>query len=234
MHWSVRALAGVWLGCLGAAAPATAQQARSAEQVMVVEEDGKRVFVNDGPIVIPRRPALRPAVLRSAARAGRGTDQVPSREAMESMATEAAEKYRVDPALVHAIIEAESSWDPFAVSSKGARGLMQLMPEKARELGVEDSFDPGQNLEGGVRHLRELLERYDGNLDYALAAYNAGGGAVQRAGGVPNYPETRAYVQKITDRYFSPGVKRRPVILEMSRIVYSFVAPSGKRVFTNE
>ena len=209
----------------------------TSEQLMAIEKEGKQVFVMDGPVVLNLRttPGARTAAIRSAAaRVGRTAESIPSQEALQSMATEAAEKHRVDPALVFAVIDAESGWNPFAVSSKGARGLMQLMPDKARELGVEDSFDPQQNLEGGVRHLRSLLERYNGNLDFALAAYNAGGGAVRRAGGVPNYPETRNYVRKITDSYFSPGTRRQPFVLEKARAVYSVLDNSGKRIFTNE
>jgi soluble lytic murein transglycosylase-like protein len=204
---------------------------------MAIEKEGKQVYVIDGPVVLNLRttPAARAAVIRSAAaRVGRTADNVPSQEVLQRMASEAAEKHRVDPALVHAVIDAESGWNPFAVSSKGARGLMQLMPEKAQELGVTDSFDAKQNLEGGVRHLRSLLEQYNGNLDFALAAYNAGGGAVKRAGGVPNYRETRNYVRKITDAYFSPGTNRRPFVMEQARAVYSVLDSSGKRIFTNE
>jgi soluble lytic murein transglycosylase-like protein len=211
--------------------------AKTTEQIMAIEKEGKQVYVMDGPVVLNLRttPGARASVIRSAAaRVGRTAENVPSQEMLQSMASEAAEKHRVDPALVHAVIDAESGWNPFAVSSKGARGLMQLMPEKAQELGVSDPFDPKQNLEGGVRHLRSLLEQYNGNLDFALAAYNAGGGAVRRAGGVPNYRETRNYVRKITDAYFSPGSSRRPFVMDQVRAVYSVLDGSGKRIFTNE
>lgn len=223
----------------GLAAPAVAQRpaARATEQMMTIEKEGKQVYVMDGPVVLNLRttPGARAAVIRSAAaRVGRAADNVPSQETLQGMASEAAEKHRIDPALVHAIIDAESGWNPFAVSAKGARGLMQLMPEKARELGVKDSFDPAQNLEGGVRHLRELLEQYNGNLDFALAAYNAGGGAVARAGGVPNYRETREYVRKITDAYFSGGTNRQPFVMQVKRAVYSVLDGTGRRIFTNE
>ncbi len=206
-------------------------------RIMTVEKEGKLVFVYDGPVTLNTQRAAGAslaAVQRAALRAGRADASIPSQETLQRMAGEAAERYRVDPALVHAIVEAESAWNPYAVSSKGARGLMQLMPEKAAELGVSDAFDPEQNLEGGVRHLRELLIQYDGNLDLALAAYNAGGGAVTRAGGVPNYPETRDYVRKITEAYFSPGRNRRPYIVESKRAVYAVTNSSGKRIFTNE
>jgi hypothetical protein len=113
---------------------------------------------------------------------------------------EIAERYGVDPALIHAVIDAESAFNPWAVSRKGAQGLMQLMPRTASALGVRDSFNPRENIEGGVRHLRYLLDRYPGNVSLALAAYNAGEGAVDYYGGVPPYAETQQYVQKILQR----------------------------------
>lgn len=150
------------------------------------------------------------------------------------MANEAAQRNQIDPALVHAVVEQESSWNPSAVSIKGALGLMQLMPGTAGDLGVTDAFDPEQNLDAGTRYLRALLERYDGNLDLALAAYNAGGGAVQRAGGVPNYRETRNYIQRITDAYFAPGSGRVEGWFKQSRKIYRTVDETGKRIYTNE
>ena len=114
----------------------------------------------------------------------------------------AARVHGVDEALVHAVIFAESSYDPEAVSPAGASGLMQLMPATAAQYGVRDLFDPAQNVSGGVRLLRDLLRQFDGNMELALAAYNAGAGAVIRAGNrVPPRPETVAYVPKVIDYY---------------------------------
>jgi len=120
---------------------------------------------------------------------------------LETLIAETARRHRLDPALVRAVVRVESAFQPQAVSPKGAQGLMQLMPGTARSLGVADPLDPAQNLDGGTRYLKDLVARYGGNLDLALAAYNAGERAVQRHGGVPPYPETREYVKKVLERY---------------------------------
>jgi len=124
---------------------------------------------------------------------------------LKRIADAAAKRNHLDPALVEAVIRAESDWNPFAVSDKGAFGLMQLMPSTAERYGVKDVFDPAENVSGGTRYLRDLLERYHGNLKNSLAAYNAGEGAVARFGGVPDYRETRNYVRKVTNTYFQTG-----------------------------
>jgi soluble lytic murein transglycosylase-like protein len=120
---------------------------------------------------------------------------------LESLASEVARRHGLDPALVLAVASVESGFRPKAVSPKGAQGLMQLMPGTATSLGIADAFDPETNLEGGSRYLAELIALYGGDLTKALAAYNAGPGAVKRHGGVPPYRETRAYVKKVLERY---------------------------------
>jgi soluble lytic murein transglycosylase-like protein len=120
---------------------------------------------------------------------------------LRSLAIAAAERHGLDPELVLAVVGVESAFRPEAVSPKGAQGLMQLMPGTAASLGVEDAFDPEQNLDGGVRHLGTLLSLYGGDLKRALAAYNAGEGAVARHGGVPPFRETREYVKRVLERY---------------------------------
>ncbi len=109
----------------------------------------------------------------------------------------AAERYGLDPGLVRSVIRVESAFNPWAVSRKGAQGLMQLMPQTASSLGVRNAFNPRQNIDGGVRHLRALIDRYGGDLPLALAAYNAGAQAVDWYRGVPPYPETQHYVRQV-------------------------------------
>ena len=111
-----------------------------------------------------------------------------------------APKYRLDPELVLAAVEAESNFNPQAKSPKKAQGLMQLIPETAARFGLRDVWDPEQNLRGGMAYLRWLLDRFDGDVPLALAGYNAGEGAVERHGGVPPYRETQAYVERILRR----------------------------------
>ena len=121
----------------------------------------------------------------------------------------AARAHGLDPKLVHAVIRAESGYNANAVSSKGAVGLMQLIPATAQRYGVQDSYDPGQNIQGGTRYLRDLLKMFNGNLELAIAGYNAGENAVIRAGNrIPPYPETMAYVPKVLSFYRSPDVSR--------------------------
>jgi soluble lytic murein transglycosylase-like protein len=136
--------------------------------------------------------AVLPSVPGPRGRAGGGGPAV-----YDDLIADGAERYGVEFSLVKAVIRAESAFDPFAVSKKGALGLMQLMPETARLRGVRNAFVPAENIDGGVRHLRLLLDRYEGNVVLAVAAYNAGAGRVDGAGGVPSIPETRDYVERV-------------------------------------
>jgi hypothetical protein len=141
---------------------------------------------------------------------------------------EAAERYGVPIKLVSAVIRAESGFNPRAVSRKGAQGLMQLMPTTAATLGVRNTFDPRQNIDGGVRHLRGLIDRFLNNLPLALAAYNAGEKAVTLYRGIPPYPETQDYVTKVL--YFYGAVQGGD---SPPTRIYQTIAPDGTVVYTN-
>jgi soluble lytic murein transglycosylase-like protein len=146
-------------------------------------------------------------------------EEVDPREALEPIIQEAAALHGVDPDLVRAVIQTESRFDPQARSGAGASGLMQLMPRTAKAVGIEDPFDPRQNIFGGVKYLSQMMERYNGNTALALAAYNAGPGNVRRHRGVPPFRETRGYVTKIaklladsdSDAAFAVPAYRAPV-----------------------
>src|SRR5579871_6718809 len=140
----------------------------------------------------PRTGRLVRSVVRSAPR----SLAAPSAPMVETV-DRIARQVRISPQLVHSVIQAESNYDPRAVSPKGAQGLMQLIPATARRFGVSDAFDPEDNIQGGARYLKYLLGLYHGDETLALAAYNAGEGAVARYGGVPPYAETRDYVAKV-------------------------------------
>jgi soluble lytic murein transglycosylase-like protein len=138
--------------------------------------------------VIPTRP--------SAERAAASAPAAPLIETVDRI----AQQNQLSPKLVHSVIQVESNYNPNAVSPKGAQGLMQLIPSTARRFGVSNVFDPADNIQGGARYLKYLLELYKGDNALALAAYNAGEGAVSRYGGVPPYPETRNYVTQVRKR----------------------------------
>jgi soluble lytic murein transglycosylase-like protein len=123
---------------------------------------------------------------------------VPPEHAYDEFIREASIQYRVDSTLIRSVMQTESAFDALAVSGAGALGLMQLMPEVAAEMGVEDPFDARQNIMGGVKYLRRLLDLHRGNVRLALASYNAGAGNVTQYGGVPPFPETQKYVKKVT------------------------------------
>lgn len=232
--------------CIGLAALAfcTAFSApRANAQIMsVMNADGRKLFVNSEP------PVPVSAKLTAASKPHTNiymnpevsfmgtTKQTVSidRDGAEKLVKEAAEKHRVDPALVRAVIETESNWNPNAYSRKGAGGLMQLIPTTAQRFGANDLFNPQQNIDAGVHYLRTLLERYNGNLDLALAAYNAGEGAVDRAHGVPSFRETRNYVQKVQDAYFRPGSGRQGDAFMNAHAIHRDVSDTGRIVFRND
>ena len=136
----------------------------------------------------------------SSSRAARKRTKLPTSDRYDKLILRSARNHRVEPALVKAVIAAESNFKATAVSRVGAQGLMQLMPKTAESLGVENSFHPADNVEGGTRYLRDMLDRF-GDMKRALAAYNAGPDAVDRFRGIPPYRETQDYVSKVLDYY---------------------------------
>ena len=160
----------------------------TAAEVRFEDRGGVLYVTNVGP---------RQSTAPSAMRTQREAPAPKSGHVFRHLIVQAADRYALAPELVTSVIRVESNFEPRAVSPKGARGLMQLMPATATLLGVRDAFDVGQRIEGGVRHLRGVLDRYNGNVSLALAAYNAGAEAVARHGGIPPFAETQAYVARI-------------------------------------
>jgi hypothetical protein len=217
-----------------------------AQITRLANDDGRTLFVNAEPPVLLKVASRR---VNLAATTPRSSIFLPSetsllgknrpamnldRDGAEKLVREAAERHSVDPALIRAVIETESNWNPSAVSRKGAVGLMQLIPTTAQRFGVNDLYSPQQNVDAGVKYLKTLLERYNGNLDLALAAYNAGEGAVDRAHGVPSFRETRDYVQRVQSAYFRPGSGRLDGAFVNPRAIRKATDPSGRIIFTND
>lgn len=205
-----------------------------------VDDRGNLVYTNNESQHPRKAPAEKASVgadpktseLRSA---GSATAARPlSGDVLHQLVQETAQKHNVDPNLVSAVISTESNWNTSAISRKGAQGLMQLVPETAQQFGVFNAFDPAQNVEAGTRYLRSLLERYNGDLPKALAAYNAGPRAVDRWGGVPDFRETREYVRKVTSSYFQPGSEHQSPWRAASKPIYRTTTDDGRVVFTNE
>jgi soluble lytic murein transglycosylase-like protein len=219
--------------------PANAQIAKVMD-----DNSGRQFFVNSDP------PPSKFSTAKFSTTKSRATIYLPAessfaghsrpamnidRDGAEKLVREAAERHHMDPALVRAVIETESGWNARAKSNKGALGLMQLIPTTAVRFGVNDAFSPQQNVDAGVRYLKTLLQRYNGNLDLALAAYNAGEGAVDRAHGIPAFRETRDYVQKVQNAYFRPGSGRMEGLWTNSRAIRKEPDPaSGRVIFTND
>lgn len=187
-----------------AAPPARAALARVAElQAMIARAQRVEAPSNGGasfPAALASAAAGAPGQpLAAAAAVAVPAPFAPAAQASpyDGLIAAAAQRHGIDPALLHGLVRAESNFNPNAVSSAGAQGLCQLMPGTAAALGVTDPFDPAQSLDGGARYLRQQLDAFGGDPTLALAAYNAGPGAVRRHGGVPPYAETQAYVRKV-------------------------------------
>jgi len=204
--------------------------ARADEIVATVDEHGHVVYVNVGGPASPSsgQTARGFRALRSTA------PSIPPAN-IDHLVRQAANRNQVDPQLVHAIIQVESDYQPTALSRKGAMGLMQLIPATAMRFGVENPFDPKQNVEGGVIYLKYLLDLFGGDLPLALAAYNAGENSVLRQGGIPSFAETREYVRKVSDLYGAPAGgdgKLKPKEPPKAPI-YRYVDAQGVVHFTN-
>ena len=210
-----------------------------AQITRLANNDGRTLFVNaePPPAILKIAPRRRNSIFLPSETSLLGRNRPAmnlDRDGAEKLVREAAERHSVDPALVRAVIETESNWNPSAVSRRGAVGLMQLIPTTAQRFGVNDLYSPQQNVDAGVKYLKTLLERYNGNLDLALAAYNAGEGAVDRAHGVPSFRETRDYVQRVQSAYFRPGSGRLDGAFINPRAIRKETNPSGRIIFTND
>jgi hypothetical protein len=223
-----------------------------------VDENGIRVFTNIPPknIASPSSPEMK--VIPSQSPAVKSTDTPKTEPArkpaavpkpqpdlkvasrlMDPVLSPIIEKYsaeyQLDPSLVRSIISTESAFNPGAVSPKGARGLMQLMPATAARLGVKNIHDPEENIKGGTKHLRTLLDTFNNDLELSLAAYNAGENLVARLGRVPNIPETSAYVKTVARKYGNLQMKpQTPVVAEVKPVpVFRFTDSQGTLHLTN-
>jgi len=194
----------------------------TAGTARVIDADGVVHWTN-----VPADPRYRG--LPDATGTSTGWLRLPARTRRDHAADihEISQRFGVSPTLVRAIVRAESAFDPAAVSAKGAGGLMQLMPKTASALGVVDRFDPRENITGGVRHLRYLLDRYRGSVPLALAAYNAGEGPVDAYRGIPPYPETQHYVRRVM---IEAGLKDSGVA---PSVLYRFVGPDETITYSN-
>jgi len=204
--------------------------ARADEIVALVDEHGHKVYINTG------EPPTRVDWTTRSFRSGPpGLSKLPPQE-VDRLVQQTANRFQVDPHLVHAIIQVESKYDPKAVSRKGAMGLMQLVPATAQRFGVENPFDPQQNIEGGVNYLRYLLKVFGGDLALSLAAYNAGEQWVLRTGRIPPFTETRHYIQKVTNLYRegSSPTAPKPKAPELAKSpIIRYVDAQGVVHFTN-
>jgi soluble lytic murein transglycosylase-like protein len=202
MRTGVRALAWTVLALLPVVAAA-------ADVKIVIGASGRKTIVNENSVQHARRVSSK---------------LVPVPDAdLEPLITRHSDAQALDPKLVKALIQAESGYNTRALSNKGAIGLMQLMPATASLLNVQNPYDPDDNIRGGTRYLRQMIDRFAGKLEFAIAAYNAGPGAVERHGGIPPYAETRAYVKRVLSLYNGAGGRDFQIPAQSS----SLVAASG-------
>lgn len=164
-------------------------------------------------------------VITSSALLGKASE---GKDDIERIINAAARRHRIEASLIHAIVRTESNYNQRAVSPKGAVGLMQLMPATAAEYGVENIFNPSQNVEGGIRYLKDLIKLYNGKTDLVLAAYNAGQEAVKKYGGIPPFPETKSYIESVK----KSGYPKSRIMTRTA--IYSFYDKEGRLILTND
>jgi hypothetical protein len=192
-----------------------------------VDEHGVQVYTNIPPAgQIDNRQVLDPQALSMV------PTPLPKTLAFDEIIEKYAGDYQLDPQLIRSIIATESGFNHKAVSPKGARGLMQLMPATAQRLGVRNSFDPEENIRGGVKHFRFLMDSFSNNLDLRLAAYNAGENLVRRLGRIPDFKETKEYVESVKRKYAHDDAT--PLLVEeQPPVLYRYIDESGVLHLTN-
>ena len=199
----------------------------SPEVLVRVDQNGKKVFYNIPPKVIKSNyqfNSANTATLKFSKRAGEYTPLI----------EKACTKYNVDPNLVKAVIQVESAYNSQARSHAGAVGLMQLMPGTAERFGVKQIYDPNENVHGGVQYLKFLLTLFNNDLPLAVAAYNAGEGAVQRFKGIPRYTETQNYVRKVLTLYGKEGYSSSGPLPVAPKTIYKYMDSKGILNFTTQ
>jgi soluble lytic murein transglycosylase-like protein len=206
----------------------------SQEIVVKIGPDGKRIYSNTDPTYAPADIIIKGPVINDPLAKGAPSAPPPH---IEKLITQISAEHGVDPDLVKAVAKVESNYNPFAVSYKGAQGMMQLIPGTARRFGVKNVFDAKQNIEGGVKFLKFLSQMFPDNLSYILAAYNAGENSVVRYGGIPPYRETQDYVRKISRIYQPKNDNKKGLIetaqTEPERAITRSLDSSGRVVYSN-
>lgn len=200
----------------------------SAEIQVRIDEKGRKVFFNPAPKIVKSNFKMTAGAPLTYSK--KAADYVP-------MIEKVCAKYSVDPELVKAVIQVESAYNSGAKSHAGAIGLMQLMPATAARFGVKEIFDPSENIHGGVQYLKFLLQLFNGDLPLAVAAYNAGEGAVQKFQGIPRYTETQNYVRKVLSLYgkadYTSGVMLQAKV-ESPKTIYKYIDSKGMVQFTTQ
>lgn len=202
--WMRKVAIGIWLVAACANAPAEAPKARQSDKPLSALEQQRQSASRQMQAIRQHYPSLFPEPANLVAGPPVGDCPAVTPTQVKPIIEGEAARHRLDARLIEAVVEAESAYFPCAVSRVGAMGLMQLMPSTAETLRVTDAFDPLQNIAAGTQYLKQMLERYKGDLAKALAAYNAGPARVDAAGGVPPIPETRDYVRRVIERAALP------------------------------